>query len=165
MLDVLRGGVPAPTRVPLGDLSGASLTASYDLNNAYVPRYDPHFLNFWKITKEQLSIFIGIELFYGNYSEYMLVYVARLHEKLAKLLKLHSQVQQLPKEAEKAVLAGGIQAMEATMARYKEVSDEFNSLQNYISENILSIADEIGFDSDDLLELLSPYLSDSQQKK
>ena len=164
MLDILRGGVPAPVRMPLGGLSGTSVNAVYDLNVAYTPKYDSQFLNFWTITKEQLNIFIGLELFYGNYSEYLAIYIARLHDTLAELLSTYSQVQKLPKEAEKAMLSGGIQAVESTMAQFKEVSTKLKELQEFVSENITTIAEEVGMSTDDLLEVLEPYLASENQE-
>lgn len=93
----------------------------------------------------------------------MLIYVSRMHDKLAELVSLYAQVQSLPKEVERAMMSGGISAMEKKMAELEEVNKKFKEVQSYVSENIVDIAEEVGFDTDDLLHILKQYLSEGAE--
>jgi len=148
-----------------GSTARLELSLGYDLNNAYIPEYDPDFLNFWTITKEQLNIFIGLELFYGNYSEYLIIYLARLDERLGELISLHSQVQKLPQEVEHAMLIGGVSAMEKKMEELESVTEAYNKQQEEVSENLLDISQKVGLPTEDLLEILQPYLSNTSKQE
>lgn len=162
MVDILRGGAPSPVRVSAKDAtrgeSSPSIRLNYELNNAYVPKYDNRFLDFFTLTREQLNVYIGIELFYGNYSEYIITYLARENELIAEMLALHAEVQTLPKKIERKMMEKGASAIEEEMEKMHEKSKRLKEVTTKVADSLIDIADSMGIDYDDLVELLQPYL-------
>ena len=151
-------------RVPHSDYSGEGITVSYELNSGYIPKYDESIFSAHNATKEQLNLYIGIELFYGNYKEYLPRYLIQYDKTIGKLVTLKMKVDELPKAIERAIIKHGISAVQQVEEDYKKYSDEYNKVKDEVTANLPDLAEKTGLGEEDLLEILAPWLGAEAQK-
>lgn len=108
-----------------------ALTYTYNVNQAVAASYHQVF-NYKKMTRNQVRIFAGIEMYYGNMDDLKFIYAAREIEPLGKYINALQRLKEFSQDAHDIVARYGMDAFTEHKKKLDAVQKEIKTLKDEV---------------------------------
>lgn len=134
--------------------SKASPTSNLLLNNSLNMPYRDDFLDSRKMTRNQLRIITGIEMYYGNFDDLKYIYASKEIPELGQYIQKISELNKAKSAMTSVAATKGMAAVNAEMDKAKNLMAEINKLKTTLLENLPQL-EKYKIDDNDLERIYS----------
>lgn len=98
--------------------------------------YRDDFIDLKNVTRNQLRILTGIEMFYGNFDDLKYIYASKEIKELGEYIKKINELNTLKQKMTSITATQGLKALDKSLDRARKIGSEITTLKNKLLEKI-----------------------------
>lgn len=127
--------------------------AQFLINNTLSVPYRDDFLSIKKLTRNQLRVLTGIEMYYGNFSELRFVFASYEIPELAEYMRKINELKVARNRMNQVVSTRGVSALEEELSIARKIGSEVKRLKTLLITEKVGELEKYKIDEDDILKL------------